>query len=301
MTHVTKSKFARGGGSHNIYLLTPTGRRAVDIRLVKIVYQCIHCLGKLKSHNAGVQCELNSNHYGFIHRDEAKQLTDEERYMKITEMFPSEYLRGIDIGNPIAVTIKGVAVEETRNRKTGKTEQQFVMRFVELEKKLVLNVTMAKEVAKIVNDPDMDTDNWIGKKVTLYHTIISAFGEDHLVVRIRQPERGDVDLSKAIKSAQPGKPRPAANGSNSAKLQQQPVKQGEASPVDTFFELIQDTTDNYYKAKSHLYNAIGGWPNFDNQAEIDAKLSAAVDHANEKRQAEQATEAQPVTEEEKPF
>lgn len=203
MQHVTRSKFTRGGGSHNISLLTPTGRRPVDIRLVKIVYLCIHCLGKLKSHNSGVQCELNSNHYGYIHRDEAEQLTDEERFMKLSDMFPSEYLRGIDIGNPVIVTIKGVAAEQVRNRDNNKVEQEFVMRFSEIDKKLRLNLTMAKECAKLVNDPEMDTDNWTGRRVALYRTTVKAFGQEHIVVRIRKPESSDVDLAKAIKQAQP--------------------------------------------------------------------------------------------------
>jgi hypothetical protein len=296
MSHITKSKFARGGGSHNINLLTPTGRRAVDIRLVKIVYLCFHCLSRLKTHNAGIRCELNSNHYGYIHRDEADKLTDEERFMKLSDMFPSEYLRGIDIGNPVIVTIKAVTAEQVRNRDNNRMEQEFIMRFEELEKKLRLNVTMAKEVAKIVNDPEMDTDNWTGKRVTIYRITIKAFGQEHIVPRIRQPERGDVDLGQAIKSAQPGKPKQAANGSNSAKVQQLPVKAAEVSPVDKFFAQVQAATDNYYghgkegKGKEHLYNTIGGWPNFSNQAEVDAKLSAAVDHANEKRQQARANE-----------
>lgn len=214
--HVTRTKFTRGSGSHNINLLTPYGRRSVDIRLVKIVYLCFHCLGRLKPHNAGVQCELNDNHYGYIHRDEADKLTDEERFMKLSDMFPSEYLRGIDIGNPVIVTIKGVAAEQVRNRDNNKVEQEFVMRFEELEKKLRLNLTMAKECAKIVNDPEMDTDNWAGRRVTIYRTTIKAFGQEHIVPRIRKPEHGDVDLAKAIKQAQPAKGGKPANGKGKA-------------------------------------------------------------------------------------
>jgi hypothetical protein len=217
--HVTRSKFTnRAGGSHNINLLTPTGRRAVDIRLVRVVYLCFHCLGRLKYHNAGVQCELNQNHYGYIHRDEADKMTDEERFVKLTDMFKSEYLRGIDIGNPVIVTIKGVTAERASSKDGRSTKEEFVMRFGELDKKLRLNLTMAKEVAKIVNDPEMDTDNWTGRRVTLYRTIISAFGEDHIVVRIRKPESGDVDLAKAIKQAQPkGKQATGGDGNGAWK------------------------------------------------------------------------------------
>lgn len=89
------------------------------------------------------------------------------------------------------------------------------------------------------------------------------------------------------KPQQPAKPNSngAANGKPKA---QQPT---EKSKPDVFFGLVQDATGNYYKGKEHLYNTIGGWPNFSNQAEIDAKLSAAVDHANEKRQVEAEAKA----------
>lgn len=203
--HVTKSKFARGGSSHNINLLTPTGRRAVDIRLVKIIYLCIHCLGKLKSKGSGVQCELNDNHYGYIHRDEANQLTQEERFMKIGKMFPSDYVRGIDIERPIIVTIKAVTAERVRNNETGKMEDEFVMRFIELDKKLRLNLTMAKACALAVGDEDMDTDNWVGKRITIYRDKVKSFGKEHIVPRLRGIQSDDVDLAKAIKTAQPAK------------------------------------------------------------------------------------------------
>lgn len=306
MQHVTKSKFARGGGSHNINLLTPTGRRAVDIRLVKIVYLCIHCLGKLKTHNAGVKCELNDNHYGFIHRDEAASLTQEERFMKVGKMFPSDYLRGLDIDKPFIVTIKSVTAEKARDQ-DGKMVDEFVMRFQELDKKLRLNLTMAKATALVLGDEEADTDNWIGKRVTIYQDKVKSFGKEHIVPRIREVRRDDVDLAKAIKSAQPEKSRPVANGSNSAKLQQ-PAKQGETNPVDTFFAQVQEATDNYYghgkegKGKEHLYNTlkpVGGWPKFNDPDDIAAKMSIAVDHANERRQ--QEAEAEPVTEDSIPF
>lgn len=206
--HVTNSKFARGRGSHNINLLTPIGRRPVDIRLVKIVYLCIHCLGKLKSHNSGVQCELNSNHYGYIHRDEAKELTQEERFMKLSDMFPSEYFRGIDIGKPIIVTISAVIAEQAKNFMTGEAKTEWVMKFHETPKKLRLNLTMVKACALFLesteNPEEIDPENWVGKKVTIYRTMTKVKKEEHLVPRIRRPERGDVDLAKAIQQAKNG-------------------------------------------------------------------------------------------------
>jgi hypothetical protein len=214
---VTRTKFTeRSGGRHTINLLTPTGRRAVDIRLVKIVYLCIHCLARLKSHNAGVQCELNDNHYGYIHRDEANELSQEERFMKIGKMFPSDYLRGIDIDRPFMVTIKAVTAEKARDQ-DGKIVDEFVMRFEEIDKKLRLNLTMANACALVLGDEEGDTDNWTGKRVTIYQDKVKSFGKEHIVPRIREVRRDDVDLAKAIKQAQPKGKQPGGDGNGAWK------------------------------------------------------------------------------------
>lgn len=181
--------------------IKPTGRSAhniiiqgkpVDIGLAKIVYKCIWCLANLKNHNAGLKCSENSNHYGFIHRKEAAQLTEEERYMKIGDMFPGQYLRGIDVHEPIKVKILSVKAEQVRSRETNKNETAYLMYFEGLSKGLILNITMAKEVAIFLGSDD--TDHWPGKWVTLYRVTDKFFGKTHIVVRIREPKQGDKTL-----------------------------------------------------------------------------------------------------------
>lgn len=199
---VSKKRF-QTKSTHNINLLTPEGRRSLNIHLVKVTYLCIHCLSELRIRNAGVVCQANNLHYGYIHRDEAKQLTQEARFMKIGKMFPSDYLRGIDVDKPFIVTIKAVTAERVKNHETGKQEDEFVMRFEELEKKLRLNLTMAKACSLVLNDEEGDTDNWIGKRVTIYRDTVKSFGKEHIVPRIREIRQGDVDLKKVINQAQP--------------------------------------------------------------------------------------------------
>jgi hypothetical protein len=154
----------------------------------KTLFYCIHCLGNLKRRNHGLVCSLNSTHYGFIKKTQDAKLSQEERFMNIGQMFPSEYLRGIDVTKPMKLTIKAVVEETAHNRQTNKREQEYVMRFDGLDKKLRLNVTMAKEVAMYLGP---ETDDWVGKAVTVYRTNIKAFGAEHIVPRLRKPERGD--------------------------------------------------------------------------------------------------------------
>jgi len=186
--YVLSRKFSRG--NVGVQRITIQGR-TLNRNAAKMLYLCIHCLGKLKQKNHGLTCELNDCHYGFIHRNKARKLTQEERFMRIGEMFPSEYLRGIDVAEPMKVRIKDIKEETTRERETGKPELEYVVYFDGIPKKLRLNVTMAKDIAKILNDPTMDTDNWTGKHVTIYRTTLKAFGKDHIVPRVRGVKKGD--------------------------------------------------------------------------------------------------------------
>lgn len=53
-----------------------------------------------------------------------------------------------------------------------------------------------------------------------------------------------------------------------------------------FFNTVQGSTDSFYRDGPHLLEVIGGWFNFGSQDLWDEKLSTAVDHARNKRQAE---------------
>lgn len=183
----------------NASIIQIQGRR-LDIRLARIKYLCIHCLSGLRRRDAGLVCIANENHYGFIHKSEAEKLTTEERFMKIGEMFPSDYLRGIDVHQPMLVEIVAVKEESAVNRETGEVEPEYVVYFKGLKKKLRLNITMAREVISIFEEDD--TDRWVGKKVTIYRTKIKAFGKKHIVARIRKPKPGDkpsVKIEKDLK------------------------------------------------------------------------------------------------------
>lgn len=89
----------------------------------------------------------------------------------------------------------------------------------------------------------------------------------------------DDDGEAAVKSPPKAqKPKPTqTNGNGKPKV---------TGPVKDFFDYVQGQTNGYYKSPEHLFNAIGGWPNFNDRDECDAKASAAIDHANAKVKAD---------------
>lgn len=80
--------------------------------------------------------------------------------MKISEMFPSKYIKADDLqGQRLLLTIMSVTIEEV-----GEKEHKPVMRFVGKEKGLVLNKTNATSIAQIYGD---DTMAWSGQRIEL--------------------------------------------------------------------------------------------------------------------------------------
>lgn len=99
-----------------------------------------------------------------------------------TELFP--YIEGGQLnGKQFELTIKSVSEDELPNHK-GLMEKKYVVHFKETEKGLVLNKTNAKT---IINLYGRETNDWAGKRVTLYAEKVKAFGEMHNAVRVKAP------------------------------------------------------------------------------------------------------------------
>ena len=100
---------------------------------------------------------------------------------KLKEMFPSKYLRAADFEDGDAV----VTIErlEEDNVGMGKDAKDvWVLFFDELDKGLILNKTNTNTIAKLYGD---DTDDWIGKKVTLFATEVQFQSEMVEAIRVR--------------------------------------------------------------------------------------------------------------------
>lgn len=96
---------------------------------------------------------------------------------------PSEFLAADElIGRDIAMTIKSVSIGEIPIAGTSKSEKRPVIEFAERPKKLVLNRTNAKTIAKLYG---VMTKDWIGRAVTLFPTTTKLKGETVDCIRIR--------------------------------------------------------------------------------------------------------------------
>ena len=112
-------------------------------------------------------------------------------------LYPSKYLKASDLrGKDVTLTIcpeRGVRIDKVA-RKGGAKERKAVMFFVECaakakkdeadEKALILNITNARTIAEIYGN---DTDDWKGKRITLYPTKVETNFQEKRVdcIRIR--------------------------------------------------------------------------------------------------------------------
>ena len=84
----------------------------------------------------------------------------------ITNLIESKNLNGEELGSNLhPATIKGVTIEEFNN------EQKVVVEFVELDKRLICNLTQTKTLANLFG---ANTDTWIGQKVNLLGEQLSS-------------------------------------------------------------------------------------------------------------------------------
>lgn len=96
--------------------------------------------------------------------------------------FPTGFIDESDLPEDVTVTVAGVALE-TLTRPGGDKDEKVVVTFKGAKKKLVLNKTNATRIAKMYGN---DTEQWLGKPVTLYFDPTIKFGRETVGgVRVR--------------------------------------------------------------------------------------------------------------------
>ena len=100
--------------------------------------------------------------------------------MNINDVFPSKFLKAADIGGSTpTVTIDQVKMEDIGE------DRRAVVYFVGKDKGVVLNKTNSSNIADAYGP---DTDDWIGKTVTLFTAWVDFQGKSVEAIRIRRPD-----------------------------------------------------------------------------------------------------------------
>ena len=109
--------------------------------------------------------------------------------MKANELCPAPHLEAADLeGTEAVLTIKGVGKAIVGKEKVEKG----VVYFLEVPRGLVLNRTNVK---RIINLYGNDTDQWTGKKLTLYPSEADFSGNVVPCIRVREK------VPEAVKAA----------------------------------------------------------------------------------------------------
>lgn len=103
--------------------------------------------------------------------------------MKMDLMFPSKYLRAIDLDGERLITIADVVMDELVMR-GGKREEKPVIHLKGDDKMFVLNKTNAETIASLYGG---ESDDWRGKDLVLFPTDVTFGRERVLAIRVRAP------------------------------------------------------------------------------------------------------------------
>lgn len=103
--------------------------------------------------------------------------------MRISQAFPSKYLKATDIpkGREVTVQIDAVLMEVMEQS----NEEKPILSFIGKQKGLVLNVTNSTTLSEAYGD---DTDEWHGKPVVLFASTTSFNGRNVACLRLRAPD-----------------------------------------------------------------------------------------------------------------
>lgn len=128
--------------------------------------------------------------------------------MNINSAFPSTYLKADDLqGKRVAVTMDRVQMEDVGG------DHKPVLYFVGKDRGLVLNKTNASIIAEMYG---AETDNWLGKKITLYPARVEFQGRIVTAIRVHL----DPSVSEEVQAPLASQPRPATP--RSAPVEQKP-------------------------------------------------------------------------------
>lgn len=143
--------------------------------------------------------------------------------INIDDVFSSKYLKASDLvdedGNPkdFTVTISEAWVEEFEDRKTGTKQKKIGLAFRGAKKGMLLNITNARRISQLLGSPR--TQDWVGKRITLYQTEVDFQGEMKPAIRVRGKLPGHEQSASVGHAA----PRPAVTHDDPRTTRKEPA------------------------------------------------------------------------------
>jgi hypothetical protein len=129
--------------------------------------------------------------------------------MKKNDVFPSKYLKAIDLkGKACVATIESAAYETLRGL-DGKEVKKIVLYFKNAEKALPLNETNFDAICDATGCPD--TDDWSGERIELFPTKTAMQGKQVDCIRIRRPRSSGPAPAAASSPPSPSADEPPAD------------------------------------------------------------------------------------------
>src|SRR5688500_9223445 len=120
--------------------------------------------------------------------------------MNISTAFPSKYLKAAELEADTVFTIDRIEMENVAPQ--GKPDEiKPVVYFQEDERGVVLNKTNSETISSLYGP---ETDDWVGKQITLFATEVDFQGKQVLAIRVRLKKPG------APQRPQPAQQRQAA-------------------------------------------------------------------------------------------
>lgn len=120
--------------------------------------------------------------------------------MKMSAAFPSEYLRAADLDDKPALFV----MDHVKMMDVG-DDHKPVLFFQQHDKGLVLNKTNANTISGLYGD---DSDEWSGREIVLFPTMVDFQGRSVEAIRVRAPK----------KKAAPPQPKPAPAEDRGARI-----------------------------------------------------------------------------------
>ena len=105
--------------------------------------------------------------------------------MKLNDLFPRKYATGGDLaGKSVTLTISHLRLEKMIPTPGTAPVEKWVVFFKEAQKGIVLSKTLAFQISKAVGSED--TEEWPGKRVTLFPETVNVAGQTRVAIRARQ-------------------------------------------------------------------------------------------------------------------